>query len=318
MKKAVFLDRASVGKDLDISMLTELPYEWHLHENTLPSQVADRIKDAAVVITNKAPIDAESFAVASELEYIGLTATGFNIVDTSAAKKHQVVVSNAVSYGTPSIVQHCWSLILNLTTRLNELQTAIKQGRWQQSPFFCLLDYPVYELSGKTLGIVGYGTLGKGVAEVARAFGMEVEVASLPGRNHNGDSRTPFPELIKRADVLSLHCPLTTETENLINAGVLAQMKNSALLINTARGGLVEEQPLLDALRQGEIAGAALDVLRVEPPDDGNPLMQVDLPNLIITPHAAWVAVEARERLMHQVADCLVQFSKGQPRNQVA
>ena len=225
---------------------------------------------------------------------------------------------NAVGYGTASVVQHVWALLLALTTNLSSYSRTTVDGTWAQSKFFCLLDYPVRELEGKTLGIVGAGDLGTGVAKIAEAFGMKVIFAALPGRNYSDDLlRQPFNELLPVVDVLSLHCPLTNETQGLIGAEQLSLMKSSAVLINSARGGLIDEPALKRALLAGEIAGAGLDVLSAEPPVDGNPLIDSDIPNLIITPHTAWVAVEARQRLLGQMVDNISAFLEGKTLRQV-
>jgi len=271
------------------------------------------------VLTNKTAIRAPEMVQAKNLKFISLFATGTDVIDLTGASEKNIVVSNAIGYGTASVVQHVWSLILALTTNLKEHSKASIDGRWSNSRFFCLLDSPVQELDGKVLGIIGAGELGLGVAKIAEAFGMKVIFAALPGRSHsNQDNRMPFGALLKEADILSLHCPLTAETAKLISADELGSMKESALLINTARGGLIDEKALKDALTNGVIAGAAVDVLSVEPPSDGNLLIDSDIPNLIVTPHVAWVARESRQRLVNQVAENIKGFLAGQPRNQVS
>jgi glycerate dehydrogenase len=219
------------------------------------------------------------------------------------------------------VVQHTWALILALTTKLPDYNLAALDGRWAESPFFCLMDFPVNELEGKTLGIVGYGELGKKVADIGCAFGMEVQVATLPwrhGDNTGGQvDRMPFDQLLAKADVISLHCPLTEETRNLIGRKQLAMMKSTALLVNCARGGIVNEQALVEALEDGVIAGAGVDVLTEEPPKNGNPLLNPEIPNLIVTPHSAWVARESRQRLIVQVAENIKAFLAGEPSNVV-
>jgi glycerate dehydrogenase len=219
-------------------------------------------------------------------------------------------------YATASVVQHVFTLLLALTTRFNEVTSAVKQGEWSRSRFFCLLDYPVRELAGKTIGIIGYGDLGKAVAHVAEAFGMQVLLAK---RNPNDDrpGRIALEELLPRVDVLSLHCPLTSETKGIIGADELALMKKDAVLINAARGGLVDEVALVEALRQEKLGGAAIDVIEVEPPPENYPLLGVSLPNLIITPHVAWASRESRQRLLDEIALNIEAFKAGQIRNRV-
>jgi len=322
--KGVILDADSLGpSDVDLGSITGLPIEWTIYDTSQPEEVVDRITDAEVVLTNKAPIGEAELSVAPGLKYIGVLATGTNLIDLNATKARGVVVTNVVGYGTASVVQHTWALILALTTKLPDYNVSALDGRWSESPFFCLLDFPVHELEGKILGIVGYGQLGKKVADIGRAFGMNVEVAALPWRHSNdtdkmdGTDRIPFDKLLAEADVISLHCPLTEETRNLIGRKQLAMMKNSALLVNCARGGIVHEQALVEALEDGVIAGAGVDVLTEEPPKNGNPLLSPEIPNLIVTPHSAWVAKESRQRLIVQVVENIKAFLAGEPSNVV-
>ncbi|MEH6616701.1 MAG: D-2-hydroxyacid dehydrogenase [Porticoccus sp.] len=316
--KGVILDIDSLGpEDVDIGPITGLPIEWTIYSACRPEQVAERIADAELVLTNKMPIGAIELAAAPGLRYIGVLATGTNVIDLAAASASNVVVSNVLGYGSASVVQHTWALILALATRLPDYNVAALDGRWAESPFFCLQDFPVKELAGKVLGIVGYGELGRGVAAVGQAFGMDVQIASLPWRHGDDSGRTPFDSLINQADVISLHCPLTEETRHLIGRRELAKMKSTALLINCARGGMVDEQALVDALEDGVIGGAGVDVLSEEPPANGNPLLNPEVPNLIVTPHCAWVAQESRQRLIDQVAENIQAFLAGKPRNVV-
>jgi glycerate dehydrogenase len=225
-------------------------------------------------------------------------------------------VCNVDGYATPSVVQHVFTLLLALTTRFNEYTSAVKQGDWSRSSFFCLLDYPIRELDGKTIGIVGYGHLGRAVASIAEAFGMTVLLAK---RNieDTRPGRVALHDLLPQVDVLSLHCPLTEETRGMIAADELALMKKDAVLINTARGGLVDEYALLDALKAHQIGGAGLDVLEKEPPPPGYPILKADLPNLIITPHTAWASRESRQRLLDEIALNIEAFKAGELRNAV-
>lgn len=317
--EGVILDFDSVGPaDLDLTKLYDLPVKWTIYPNCLPSQVAERITTADIVLINKAPILAPQIKSASQLKLISIFATGTNIIDLEAAREKNIVVSNAVGYGTGSVVQHVWSLILALTTNLDSYRKAAMDGSWEESDFFCVMDFSVRELQGKVLGIVGAGELGSGVAKIAEAFGMQVIFAALPGRSHSPQpNRIPFKDLLARADIVSLHCPLTKETSGLIGTEELALMKKSAILVNTARGALVDEKALKEALQARIIAGAATDVLSVEPPVDGNVLLDERIPNLIVTPHVAWIARESRQRLIDQVAGNVKAFLDGKPQNQV-
>ena len=317
--EGVILDFDSVGPaDLDLTKLYDLPVKWTIYPNCLPSQVAERITTADIVLINKAPILAPQIKSASQLKLISIFATGTNIIDLDAAREKNIVISNAVGYGTGSVVQHVWSLILALTTNLDGYRKAAMDGSWEESDFFCVMDFSVRELQGKVLGIVGAGELGSGVAKIAEAFGMQVIFAALPGRRHSPQpNRIPFKDLLARADIVSLHCPLTKETSGLIGTEELALMKKSAILVNTARGALVDEKALKEALQARIIAGAATDVLSVEPPVDGNVLLDERIPNLIVTPHVAWIARESRQRLIEQVAGNVKAFLDGKPQNQV-
>lgn len=314
---AAFLDYGSLDmNDLDFSSLQACFDDLQLYSATTPDQVIPRLKDVQVAITNKVVINAEALTQLPKLKLILVSATGTNNVDLSAAKAQGIVVCNCQGYGTASVAQHTLTLMLALATSLLRYDHAVAQGRWQQASQFCFLDYPIIELSGKTLGIVGYGELGQEVARLAQAFGMKILIANLPQRpKHEG--RLELEALLPQVDFLSLHCPLTEHTQHLIDAQAFALMKPSAFLINCARGGIVHEQALLDALKQGEIAGAATDVLSVEPPKNGHPLLEAQLPNLIITPHSAWGSVQSRQRMVEQLAENAKAFSRGQIIRQV-
>ncbi|UVW35328.1 D-2-hydroxyacid dehydrogenase [SAR92 clade bacterium H455] len=312
--KAVLLDCNSLGPDdLDLSALMALPVDWTIYPETSDREVCERIVDADIVLTNKVPINALSLSQAPRLKIISVMATGTNAIDLQAAAQHQVAVCNAVKYGTGSVVQHVWALILALTTKLADYQRAAVDGTWQHSSQFCLLNFPVEELQSKVLGIVGAGELGRGVAKVAEAFGLEVIYAALPGRQYADQQRVDFEAFLSRADIVSLHCPLTAETTNLIDEVELALMKPSAVLINTARGGMVNEAALKRALLNGAIAGAGIDVLTNEPPREGNPLLDETIPNLIVTPHCAWVARQSRQRLVAQAVENVRAFLQEEP-----
>ncbi|MGS2722735.1 2-hydroxyacid dehydrogenase [Porticoccus sp. GXU_MW_L64] len=314
--RGVLLDTDTFGiDDLSLDAIYRLPISWQSYPLSSPEQVAERLQGAHFVVTNKAPVGVQQLAIAPQLKMIAVAATGTNVIDLNAARHAGVAVSNCVAYGSNSVVQHTWALLLALQTRVLDYHRDVMAGRWQQSPMFCRLDYPVQDLAGQTLGIVGYGELGRGVARIAEAFGMAVKVASLPGREQPG--RTPLAQLLPKLDVLSLHCPLTEHTRNLIGAAELTAMKSSALLLNVARGGIVHEQALADALRRGDIAGAGVDVLTQEPPTEGSPLLAADIPNLIVTPHCAWGSRRARQTLLDQVAENIESFLAGEPRRLV-
>lgn len=313
----VFLDRDTVDNgDMDLSVLEAQLPEWCFYGITSAAELHPRIANATVIISNKVLLDDEALAAAPHLRLICIAATGTNSVDLEAATRHGIAVCNVRGYATPSVVQHTFAVMLSLSMRLGRYRRAVMRGEWQQSPHFSMLDYPIHELAGKTLGIVGYGELGKNVAKVAEAFGMRVLISQRPGDVPRPD-RLPLHELLPQADVLSLHCPLTPETRNLIGEKELALMKPTALLINTARGGIVDEVALADTLRDHRLGGAAVDVLTTEPPRSGNPLLANDIPNLIITPHIAWASVEARQRLLEQIGLNIAAFLNGTQRNRV-
>ncbi|WP_395505361.1 2-hydroxyacid dehydrogenase [Ectopseudomonas hydrolytica] len=315
--RAVFLDHASLDLgDLDMHPLQQAFAELTLHAQSAPEQVAERLQGAQVAISNKVPLNAATFAACPELKLVLVTATGTNNIDLNAARAHGVTVSNCQGYGTPSVAQHTLLLLLALATRLPDYQRDVAAGRWQQASQFCLLDHPIVELEGKTLGLLGHGELGSAVARLAEAFGMRVVLGQLPGRPARAD-RLALHELLPQVDALTLHCPLNEQTRNLIGAAELALMKPQALLVNTARGGLVDEQALADALRRGHLGGAATDVLTQEPPKDGNPLLTGDIPRLIVTPHNAWGSREARQRIVAQVVENAEAFFAGAPRRVV-
>lgn len=311
--KAVFLDHTSLDLgDLDFSELRACFTELVLHASTRPDQVIERLQGATVAITNKIMIGADTFAACPDLKLVLITATGTNNVDLMAARQHGVTVSNCQGYGTPSVAQHTLMLLLALATRLPDYQNAVQQGQWQKAKQFCLLDFPIFELEGKTLGLLGHGELGSAVAKLAEAFGMHVLLGQIPGRPARPD-RLPLEELLPQIDALTLHCPLNEHTRDMIGAHELSLLKPHAYVINTARGGLINEQALADALRNGHLGGAASDVLTVEPPVAGNPLLAGDIPRLIITPHSAWGAREARQRIVSQVKENALAFFAGQP-----
>ena len=314
--RGVFLDYRSIDPgDLDRSGLGSALAAWDWHAGTTPEQVSERIADAEVIVSNKVPLPADVLAGAARLRLVCIAATGTDKVDLAAARQLGIQVSNVTAYATPSVVQHVFALALALSTSLLKYQRDVINGTWQAQKQFCLLDHPISELAGKTMGILGYGELGKGVAGVARAFGMKVLLARRSGGGP--DDRIPLHELLPQVDVLTLHLPLAENTRMLIGRAELSMMKPSALLINTARGGIVDEHALAEALRSGEIGGAGVDVLALEPPPDDNPLLAGDVPNLILTPHTAWASRESRQRLLDEIALNIRAFAEGEARNSV-
>ncbi|TDY01532.1 2-hydroxyacid dehydrogenase [Thiohalophilus thiocyanatoxydans] len=317
-RRGVFVDTGSLtaggmaAPDLDFSAITALPIDWQYYPATDPDQVVERLQGAAVVVTNKVVLDAQRLAQLSDLELIAVAATGVNNVDLDAARNQGVGVCNVTGYATPSVVQHVFMLILSLSRRLPAYTAALRQGHWQQSPHFCLLDHPIEELQDKTLGIIGYGELGRAVARMGEAFGMHPLIARRDPQDQR-PGRIDLAELLQQADVVSLHCPLSEQTRGLIGAEQLALMKPGAMLINTARGGIVDEPALYEALANGRLGGAGIDVLEREPPDEENPLLQARLENLIVTPHIAWASRAARQRLLDQVARNIDSWLRGGP-----
>lgn len=292
--------------------------ELTVYDRTLPTELMERAAGAEVLITNKTLITAENMADLPELKYIGVLATGYNVVDIDAAKARGIVVTNIPAYSTASVAQMVFAHILNITQRVGYYADENKQGRWTKNADFCYWDTQLVELQGKKMGIVGLGNIGQATARIAQAFGMEVCVYSskpqfvLP----SGIKKMDLDELFAECDVISLHCPLTPDTKEMVNADRLSKMKSNAILINTGRGPLINEQDLADALNEGRIAAAGLDVLSVEPSVEGNPLLTAR--NCFITPHIAWATLEARTRLMEIAVQNLKSYLNGQIINNVA
>jgi glycerate dehydrogenase len=278
--------------------------------------VRERAAGAEIVLTNKAVLPRTVIEALRELKYFGVLATGYNVVDIAAAKERGIPVANVPGYGTAAVAQHVFALLLELTQRTGLHSDTVREGEWTRSPDWCYWRTPLVELSGITMGIVGYGAIGKAVARIAQAFGMNVIAATRTPRDAaDGVTFTSIDDLFRRADVVSLHCPLTPETQGMVNAARLATMKPSAFLINTGRGPLVVEQDLADALRNARIAGAAADVLSTEPPPADNPLLAA--PHCIITPHIAWAPRASRQRLLDAVVENVKAFLAGAPVNVV-
>ena len=315
--KAVFLDFATMGSGLDLKELEGLVSELVIHDDSPDDTIAARIADADIVFTNKIRLTRGLLEHAPKLKLIALTATGTDNIDTDCARDHGIAVANIRHYCTQSVVEHVFGVLLSLTHSLGQYQRSVRAGDWQRSSDFCMLHHPVRELSSMTLGVVGYGALGQGVARIGREFGMQILVAARPGSEAVPDDRVGFDRLLAEADVISLHCPLTDETRKLFGAPEFRAMKRSAILINTARGGLVDSRALADALANGDIAAAAIDVLPQEPPVDGDPLLDYAGDNLIVTPHIAWATDEARQNAIDELAANTRAFLGGVERNRV-
>ena len=292
-------------------------HDWVEFDETTPGEVAERLAQATIAICNKVSLRADALSQLPNLRLIAVAATGVDNVDLAFCRSHNIAVCNTRGYAANSLPEHALMLMLALRRNFIAYRNDVKNGRWHEAPLFCLLDHPIGDLKGSTLGIVGFGALGKSMAQLGRAIGMDVLVAERKNAAAVRDGRVAFAEVLQRSDVISLHCPLTEETKNLIGASELGQMKRDAILINTARGGLIDDHALLEALREGRIAGAGIDVLRNEPPREGNPLLEVDMPNLIVTPHNAWASRQAMQTLADQLIDNLEAFVRGEPRNLV-
>ena len=310
----VFLDKATItlNGDIDFSCLRALGTYKGFDTCTEDEAVA-KANTADVIITNKVPITRQVLAALDNLKLIAVIATGYNNIDLEAARRQNIVVCNVRGYAINSVPQHTFALILNLATKVHLYNADVHAGKWQGASGFTLLSYPTFELSGKTIGIIGFGTIGREVAKIAKAFGMKILAHSASGVKDAIYPQTDLDTL--QSDIVTIHCPLTPQSSNLIEAAAIAKMKETAFLINTARGGIINEQALADALNSGRIAGAATDVLTVEPPKDGNVLLNAR--NLIITAHSAWSTLESRQRLVNETANNIKAFIAGCPVNVV-
>ncbi|MCA0973694.1 D-2-hydroxyacid dehydrogenase [Halomonas denitrificans] len=306
--KAVLLDADSLGDDIDLTPLREQLDSLDVHPTSTTAEARARLDGADVAIVNKVVLDADTLNALPSLKHICVLATGTNNIDMEVARQRGIRVDNVSAYGTASVAQHTLMLILALATRLPQYTSDVAEGRWGESPFFCMMGHPTVQLEGKHLVLVGQGELGSRVASLAEAFGMRVTFSARPGNEAN-DHRPALAELLPEADVVSLHCPLTEHSRHLINADNLARMKAGALLVNCARGGVIDEEAALAALRDGRLAGLAVDVLPVEPPRDGHALIDAlnETPrlNLLVTPHSAWITPEARQNIVRLTAENL-------------
>lgn len=315
--KAVFLDFDTMGGGLDVSPLKAAIPDIVIHDVTANDQVAERIAGKNVVFTNKMRLSAKLLAAAPELKFIGLTATGTDNIDIETARKHNIAVANIRNYCTQSVVEHVFGAVLTLTHSLPRFRQTVRDGAWQKAADPFLLVHPVRELSAMTMGIVGFGALGQGVARTAEYFGMDVIVAARRDAEKIPGDRVPFDALLDSADIISLHCPLTDETRNLLSSAEFKRMKKSAIVVNTARGGLIDSAALVAALKNGDVAAAAVDVLPQEPPVNGDPLLDYDGDNLVLTPHIAWASDEARQNAINELAENVKAFQIGARRNRV-
>lgn len=310
----VFLDRESVIANVRRPAFS---HSWTEYAATAAADAAGRLAGATIAITNKVPLRADTLAQLPDLKMIAVAATGTDIIDLAACKERGIVVSNIRNYAYATLPEHTFAMILALRRNLLAYRADVQAGKWQKSDKFCLFDYPITDLAGSKLGLLGYGALGQAVARLGRAFGMEILVHKRTPVDEEGVKNVSWDELLESSDVLSLHAPLNDQTRNIIGAPELERMKRSALLINTARGGLVDEAALARALTTGVIAGAGFDVLVKEPPPEDNVLLKLHLPNFILTPHIAWASTQAMQILADQLIDNIEAYAANKPVNVV-
>jgi glycerate dehydrogenase len=315
--RIVFLDRDTLSPETRLRR-PSFDHEWVTYDRTAPEDVAARIADADIVVTNKAPVRAASIAGAPQLRLVAVAATGTDVVDVSACNARGIVVSNIRNYAISTVPEHTFALILALRRSILAYHQSIGRGRWREAAQFCYFDYPIRDLAGSTLGIIGDGVLGRAVADIARGFGMRILFSDYKGTTGMGPLYTPFEEVLRTSDVITLHSPLLPSTRNMIAAPEFALMERRPLLINTARGGLVDEAALVGALEAGQIGGAGFDVVTTEPPPADHPFMRLmGRPDFILTPHVAWASREAIQGLADQLVDNVEAFWAGSPRNVV-
>jgi glycerate dehydrogenase len=312
--RVVFLDRASLQAEV---RRPSFSHTWQEYPASAVSELPQKLREATVAITNKVPLRADLLKTLPELKMIAVAATGYDVIDIDYCRANGIAVSNIRNYAVHTVPEHAFALILALRRNLFAYRDDVANGRWQQVDQFCFFDHPIRDMFGATLGIIGEGALGQATAKIARGFGMKVLFADHAPPKMPDVQFTPFDQVLAESDVISLHAPLTPDTRNLIGAKELRKMKRSAILINTSRGGLVDEQALVDALTQGVIAGAGFDVLTKEPPKDGNPLLELHLPNFILTPHVAWASDGAMQFLADQLIDNIEAFVAGKPQHLV-
>ncbi|WP_318470701.1 D-2-hydroxyacid dehydrogenase [Photobacterium leiognathi] len=317
MEHIVFLDRATIPNHITIPR-PRIPHQWTQYQRTKPEQVIERLQDATIVISNKVLLTADILSQLPKLKFIAIGATGTNNVDIDYCHQHHLPVANIRGYATRSVPEHVIAMIFALKRNIVGYQQDIIAGEWQKQQQFCFFTHPISDIAGSTLGIVGKGSLGQATANLAKALGIKVLFADHKGESICRDGYSPFNDVLQQADILSLHCPLTPDTQNLITRVELQKMKPNAILINTGRGGLVHEQDLVDALLHQDIAGAGCDVFTTEPPADDNPLLQhAHLPNLLLTPHVAWGSDSSIITLVEQLIENIECFCNGKPQNLV-
>jgi glycerate dehydrogenase len=313
-QRIVFLDRSTLQATV---RRPAFEHTWQEYPVTHASELAERLRGATIAITNKVPLRAAMLQRLPELKMIAVAATGYDVIDIDFCKANRIAVANIRNYAVHTVPEHAFALITTLRRNLLAYRQDVERGRWQQVDQFCFFDHPIRDLHGATIGIIGEGVLGQGTATIARGFGMKVLFADHAPPKAAGVVFTPFDEVLAQSDVISLHLPLSAETRDMIGIEQLRKMKRTAILINTARGGLVDEQALAQALKDGLIAGAGFDVLSKEPPKEGNPLLDLHLPNFILTPHVAWASDGAMQFLADQLIDNIEAFVRGSPQNLV-
>jgi glycerate dehydrogenase len=314
MQKVVFLDRSTLRANVRRPVFEHV---WEEYDTTAPDEILPRLQGATVAISNKVPLRGEVLGHLPELKMIAVAATGYDVIDVPFCKANGVAVANIRNYAVHTVPEHVFAMVLALRRNLLAYRAAVERGRWQEVDQFCFFDYPIGDLFGATIGIVGEGAIGQGTAKIARGFGMRVLFADHVPPKAPDVEFTPMETVLQESDILTLHCPMTAETRGLIGEKQLKMMKRSALLINTARGGLVQEDALRCALEEGWIAGAGFDVLVKEPPKEGNPLLDLRLPNFILTPHVAWASDGAMQFLADQLIDNIELWAKGTPQHLV-
>lgn len=315
MEQIVFLDRSTLKANV---RRPSFAHEWREYDETNSGEIVERLSRATIAISNKVRLREAELSQLPELRFIAVAATGVDIIDLAYCRRRAVPVSNVRNYARHAVPEHALMLMLALRRNLFRYREEISRGAWQEARSFCLFDHQIRDLHASTLGIIGYGALGQAVEKLARCFGMRVLIAEHKGARQVREGRVNFEETLQASDIITLHSPLTEETRQMIGAAEFEQMRREAILINTARGGLVDENALVEALRKGLIGGAGFDVLTVEPPRQGNPLLELDLPNFILTPHNAWASLEAMQALADQLIETIEAFVKGEPQNLVA